>query len=172
MAASLLAMVCGITARSKKHETAKPLLLRHREALRTLGEDLVRLAAEDAGAYDSVVESMRDRKARPGPAADEAVQKSLKRAAEVPMSTATKCLKVLETSAIVAKLGAKSASSDVGVGVLLAEAGFKGAVMNVRINLKDISDKAFSASAEAMMKDQEGSAREAASRALALLGEE
>jgi formiminotetrahydrofolate cyclodeaminase len=169
MAASLLAMVCGITAGSKKHAGSKPILQQHRDAFRALSEDLVRLAAEDANAYDSVVESMKKRKASPGPITDNAVQKALSYAAEVPMSTMAKCLKLLEASAIVAKMGVRSASSDVGVAILLAEAGFRGAAMNVRINLNGISDKAFSASVEADIKTQEERASEAARKALSLL---
>lgn len=169
MAASLLAMVCGITARSRKHEADRPLLDQHKDTLKRLGEGLVRLAAEDAAAYDAVVESMMSRKAIPGPAADEEVQKALKRAAQVPMSTAAQCLNVLEISVSVAELGARSASSDVGVAVLLGEAGFRGAAMNVRINLKDIFDKAFTTSAEGNLRAQEEHARKVASRALSIL---
>ena len=169
MAASLLMMVCGITARSRKHESAKPFLNQHKEALSRLRENLVRLAKEDAAAYDSVVESMRARKVSPGPQADESVQNALRRAAEVPMNTASGCLTVLEAAVGVAELGTRSASSDVGVAVLRAEAGFKGAAMNVRINLKDLSDMAFARSAEAKLKDQEKKAADSASKAFSLL---
>jgi formiminotetrahydrofolate cyclodeaminase len=63
------------------------------------------------------------------------------------MKTAAKCVEVLEASIGVAELGTRSASSDVGVAVLLAEAGFKGAFMNVRVNLKDVRDSKFVESA-------------------------
>jgi formiminotetrahydrofolate cyclodeaminase len=113
MAASLLAMVCGITARSKKHANSKPELDKIKKALTRLRNDLIEFAEEDAHAYDLVVEAMKSRKANPGGKADERVQKALERAAEVPMATAEACLRVLETSVRVAELGARSASSDV-----------------------------------------------------------
>lgn len=169
MAASLLGMVCGITARSKKHAISKPELDTLKKSLTRLRDDLIRLAAEDAKAYDLVIEAMRARKENPGGKADEGVQNALERAADVPMATADACLKVLETSVRVAELGARSTSSDVGVAVLLAEAGFKGAAMNVRINAKYITDQKFVAVAEKRLRLQEAEVRKTASRALSVL---
>jgi formiminotetrahydrofolate cyclodeaminase len=171
MAASLLAMVCGITARSKKHANSKPELDKIKKALTRLRNDLIELAEEDAHAYDLVVEAMKSRKANPGGKADERVQKALERAAEVPMATAEACLMVLETSVRVAELGARSASSDVGVAVLMADAGFKGAAMNVRINAKYITDNKFVTLAEDKLRLQEARVKKTASRALHALSE-
>lgn len=148
MAASLLIMVCGITARSKRHEAARPKLAKHREVLVRIRDDLIRLAAEDAAAYDLVVEAIQKRKEEPGEEAERRVQEAFVRAAEVPSSTAEACLKVMSIGSEVATLGTRSATSDTGAAILLAEAGFKGAAMNVRINVKYISDEAYVAAAE------------------------
>lgn len=139
MAASLLVMVCGITLKSKKHEKdwdeLRPLMAR----LLVDRDELIQLADEDAKAYDLVVEAARSmKKDEAGPGAREYTG-ALLNAAEVPMKTAFVCLRVVEASSRVAEIGKKSASSDVGVAISLAEAGFKGAAMNVRINLSGMS---------------------------------
>lgn len=139
MAASLLVMVCGITLKSKKHERDWSELELLKEKLASDRDELVQLADEDAKAYDLVVEAAKNkRQDSAGPAAREYAA-SLLNAAEVPMKTAFVCLRVIETAVRVAKIGKKSASSDVGVAIRLAEAGFRGAAMNVRINLSEMS---------------------------------
>lgn len=169
MAASLLTMVCAITARSKKHEESKPELEKIRHELENLREELILLASEDARAYDLVVEAIKALKTVPGETAETALQMALKHASEVPMRTAITCLKVVECSTRVAELGTRSASSDVGVAVLLAESGFRGADMNVRINIKDIIDRAFVQSAQEKLKLQEEQVRMMASKAFRTL---
>lgn len=144
MAASLLVMVCGITARSKKYAASAPELIRIGEVLEVERDGLIRLALWDARAYDSVMNAARKKKAEPG---NETVSKemddALKRAAEVPLDTAAACVRILDHATKVANLGARSASSDVGVAILLAEAGLKGASKNVRINLDSIMDGTY-----------------------------
>jgi glutamate formiminotransferase/formiminotetrahydrofolate cyclodeaminase len=142
MAASLLAMVCGVTARSKKHAKDAPALRKLERRFETLGDDLIALAARDAEAYDKVVVAFRKRRAHDTPDTAKGVETALVHAADVPMLTAKTCIEVLELSQAVARLGSKSASSDVGVAVLLANAGFNGAAMNVQINLEGLKDQA------------------------------
>jgi formiminotetrahydrofolate cyclodeaminase len=169
MAASLLAMVCAITAKSKKHETDRPELDRLRESLMGLREDLISHAGEDADSYDRVVLASRARRDDENPKTVEAVQKALRHACSVPLETASACADVLEKSVRVAELGIKSASSDVGVAVLLAEAGFKGARMNVGINLEGITDASFASHAWGILTKDEKRARDHAREALSKL---
>jgi formiminotetrahydrofolate cyclodeaminase len=169
MAASLLMMVCGITARSKKHEDSANELSKHKDALAQIRDELIRLAAEDAAAYDQVVEALRRRREDPGRDADRRVEEAIAQAARVPLSTAADCLRVMAIAADVARLGARSASSDTGVAVLLADVGFKGAAMNVRVNLKSISDRAFAADTEKALARYELEASEKTSLILEAL---
>lgn len=143
MAASLLMMVCGVTAKSKKHEASKPRLNELLSVLVKDRDELIHLAREDAVAYDSVVEAARGRKSNPGGASDKAYQLALRHAADVPMRTADVCIHVLERTVEVVQVGTKSASSDMGVAWELARAGFRGARMNVAINLEFLEDKKF-----------------------------
>lgn len=143
IAASLLAMVCGVTAKSKKHADRAETMLRMRDELMALQARLLENARLDAEAYDAVVAASRRRRELPGVEAETAFESSLRHAAEVPMRTAEACSAVLEIGIRVAELGSKSAWSDIGAALLLAEAGFNGAAMNVRINLDMIHDDEY-----------------------------
>jgi formiminotetrahydrofolate cyclodeaminase len=169
MAASLLAMVCAITAKNKKHEARKPELERLQASLVTLRDDLISHAREDADSYDKVVLASRARREDENPKTVEDFQRALRHAASVPLETASACVDVLEKSTRVAELGTASASSDVGVAVLLAETGFKGAVMNVNINLASISDASFARHAREKLKKDERRANDHVRDALSRL---
>jgi len=169
MAASLLAMVCAITAKNKKHEARKPELEMLQASLLTLRDDLISHAREDADSYDKVVLASRARREDDNPKTVEDFQRALRHAASVPLETATACADVLEKSTRVAELGTPSASSDVGVAVLLAEAGFKGAAMNVNINLAGVSDAPFARHAREKLKKDEKRAKDHARDALSRL---
>ncbi len=169
MAASLLAKVCAITAKSKKHEAKKPALEKLQASLTALRDDLVSHAKEDADSYDKVVLASKARRAHENPKTVENFQKALGHAASVPLETASACVDVLEKAVHVADLGTKSASSDIGVAVLLAEAGFKGAAMNVNINLGDLSDASFARQAIDRLKKDEKRAKDHVRNALSRL---
>jgi len=169
MAASLLVMVCDITGRSKKHESSRPELMNLKSGLAVQRDELISLSLEDARAYDLVVGAVRMRKAEPGDASEREYQAALKHASEVPEKTATACLRVLETAVAVAGIGIRSASSDVGVAALLADAGFEGAAINVKINLGGISNRPFVKAAQGKLDVQMKQARDAVSKTLAVL---
>ncbi len=78
-------------------------------------------------------------------ARDKAVQDAYKGAIDVPLNTARKCLEILKLAKELAPKGLESSASDVGVGALMAHAGLKGAILNVRINLPSITDKGYKA---------------------------
>ena len=169
MAASLLAMVCAITAKNKKHEARKPELERLQASLVALRDDLISHAREDADSYDKVVLASRARREDENPKTVEDFQRALRHAASVPLETASACVDVLEKSTRVAELGTQNASSDVGVAVLLAETGFKGAAMNVNINLASISDASFARHAREKLKKDERRANDHVRDALSRL---
>ncbi len=169
MAASLLVMVCAITAKSKKHEHKKPELEQLQASLVALRDDLIAHAREDADSYDKVVLASRAKREDENPRTIEEFQKALRHACSVPLETATACADVLEKSTHVAVLGIVSASSDVGVAVLLAETGLKGAAMNVNINLDGISDASFARRARERLEKDERRAKEHAKDALSRL---
>ena len=169
MASSLLIMVCGITRRSKKHEAHWAELQIIQTVLEGLRDELLRLASDDARAYDAVVEAMRHLKADSGRQASMAVENALKKATEVPTTTAERCQSVLEEAAKVARLGTKSARSDVASAIYLALAGAKGAMSNMRINLEGQRDTAFAEGIKAKLASYDTRSTRLAENALAVL---
>lgn len=150
MAASLLVMVCAITRKSKRYEASWPEMEKLRPELEACKERLISLSAEDSHAYEEVVAAFRARKEADTEENREKVERAIAHATDVPQMTASECIKVLELAESVAQHGSKSAYSDVGVAVLLANAGLKGALMNVMINVEGSQDAGYK---ESMMKE-------------------
>ena len=166
MSASVLAMVCQITRKSKKHEEQWHELEMMTDSLLTLRDELVQLAMEDARAYDALAEALRRRRTETTAETEDAVQTALGDAIEVPQKTARACARILEMSSRVAEIGVRSAYSDVAVAIYLAEAGVKGALMNVSINLEDSDDLDYVESMKKDVREQSDRASRAAKEAL------
>jgi formiminotetrahydrofolate cyclodeaminase len=71
------------------------------------------------------------------------ISEALKKAAEVPLRTMKLALEVLRLSKPVVEFGNKNSISDAGVGTMNLDAAFKGARLNVLINLVGIKDHQF-----------------------------
>ena len=166
MAASLLAMVCQITRKSKKHEEHWQELGMMTDSLLTLRDELVQLAMEDARVYDILVEAMRRRKAEATTEAEDAAKAALGGAIEVPQKTARACARILEISSRVADIGVRNAYSDVAVAIHLAETGVKGALVNVSINLEGSDDLEYVEEMKKDVREQSSRASRAAKEAL------
>ena len=150
MAASLLVMVCAITRKSKKYEASWVELDKLKPEIETCRDRLIALSAEDSHAYEEVVAAFKAKKEADTEESRETVARALAHATDVPQMTASECIKVLEFADTVAQRGTRSAYSDVGVAVLLANAGLKGALMNVMINVEGSQDTAYR---DSMMKE-------------------
>ena len=74
---------------------------------------------------------------------NERLQNAYKTAATVPFNVAKKGLRVMELAGITTKKGNRNAITDSGVGAFMAYSGIKGAVLNVKVNLKYIEDNYF-----------------------------
>ncbi len=145
LGAALVAMVCRLTIGKKGYEAVRDemqAILLRAEKLR--GE-LLDLTQADADAYARVMEAYRlpkntdeEKNARAN-----AIQEALKHASDVPLHIAELCAQVLELAGPIAEKGNKNTTSDGGVGVLMAEAGLRGAVFNIAINLSSIEDTTF-----------------------------
>ena len=137
MGAALIAMVAELTI-------GRPAYAEHEETVRKLRFDalerraeLLDLAQQDADAYDLVVrarhmpkESEAERDAR-----NAAISAATVAATRAPLRVAVVASEVLDLAERIAPIGNRNAASDAGVAALLAAAGLRGAVLNVRINL-------------------------------------
>jgi len=149
LSASLLQMVCNLTLgreRYKAHDEAVGEIRKRAEILR---KDLMVLVDRDAEAYDKVVEARRLPK-------ETAAEQEIRRAAlsranlfatETPMATAEGCAALMLLAIELAHKGNVNAVSDVGSAALLAYAGLRAGVMNVRINLGGLDDQERAAKA-------------------------
>jgi glutamate formiminotransferase / formiminotetrahydrofolate cyclodeaminase len=143
LGAALAQMVAGLTAGKKKYAAVdaemRDLALRAAGLANTLSA----LAVRDAEAYAAVAAAYRLPQEPESAAAARslAVTTALLDAAQVPLETARACAEVAELAAAVAARGNANAASDAGIAALLAEAGCKGAALNVRINVAALDDR-------------------------------
>ena len=119
----------------------------HEMALKaqTLKDELMLAVDRDTDAFNAVLEAMRlPKKTDEEKAArDAAVQEGYKEAVMVPFRTAQRCLEALKLCRRIAEIGNEASVTDAGVGALMSYSGIIGAVYNVRINFKEITDEDF-----------------------------
>ena len=145
LGAALISMVSNLTIGNEKYADVQKeidTILKKSEKLR---QELTDLLEEDIEAYTKLSLTMKmprgtedEKKARV-----KAMDKALKAATDVPMRVAEACVAVIELCRPAAEKGNSNLISDVGVGILMAEAGLRSAALNVLINLGWIKDEAF-----------------------------
>jgi len=149
LGAALSSMVGNLTIGKAKYEQIpeekRTLLEENQIKLNQIIDDLLVIVDEDSTAFDDVMKAFKlpketeeEKKIR-----SEKIQLGYKKALEVPLKCAKKCLETLELQIVFAEYGNVNAITDVGVGTLLAYAGLEGALFNVTINLKSIKDEKF-----------------------------
>ncbi len=145
LAASLLAMVCRLTIGKKGYESVQGEMLTILDRVQALDRALREQMESDIDAYARVMQAYGLPKNTESEqvARKETIQSALKHASEVPLRVAELCSEVLDLAQPVAEKGNKNAASDAGVGAVMAEAGLRGAALNVSINLAGIKDPAF-----------------------------
>jgi formiminotetrahydrofolate cyclodeaminase len=143
LSAALLTMVCDLTMGRERYREHEEALRAIRERALGLRKDLLVLVDRDAQAYDSVMAALRlpsgseiEKKARSA-----ALSRATSFATETPLATADACAALIGLAVEVARRGNVNAVSDAGAAALLAYAGLRSGVMNVRINLKGIGEE-------------------------------
>ena len=144
---SLAAMLCELTLGKKSYEeipnsnkaefqAAFELMQKNAAALRDLID-------EDTAAFNQIMEAFKlpketeeDKQARSA-----AIQAATWNAIDVPLKMSDLSLEALNHMQSLLSYGNANAISDLGVGILLLQAGLKGANMNVKINLGSVKDK-------------------------------
>ena len=145
LAAALTAMVCQLTIGRKSYADVSAELAAILPRAQDRRRELVALMEADSAAYAEVIATYKLPKETEveKAARAEATQRALKQAAEVPFQIVGACADLLDLLATVAAKGNKNAASDAGSAALLAEAGLRAALLNVRINLGLIQDEAY-----------------------------
>jgi formiminotetrahydrofolate cyclodeaminase len=142
--ASLVSMVCNLTIGKKKFSDVEDEFKNILEEAGALKDELLFLSKEDVRAFNEVMAAFK----MDGKEKEKKLQEAYQGAANVPLLTARKCLRLLELADSASGKGNPNTITDAGVAALMAHAGFKGAVFNVRINLKYIEDRNFTSAIE------------------------
>jgi len=143
LAAALAQMVAGLTVGKKKYAAVDAEMKAAALEAVSLGNRLAALVKRDAEAYSKVSAAYKLAR-EPADAArhrTETITTALLDAAEVPLETARCCAEVARLAAVVAEKGNSNALTDAGVAALLADAGCRGAVYNVRVNVQALEDR-------------------------------
>jgi formiminotetrahydrofolate cyclodeaminase len=140
--AALVSMVCNLTIgkpRYAEHEQTMAEVLARATELRA---DALRLADEDARAFDAVAAAYRlpketeeEKRARSA-----AIQAGLRTAADVPLRTAGVAAEVIGLAARIVDGSNVNVVSDVAVAAASARAGLVAAALNVEVNLASMTD--------------------------------
>ncbi len=153
--AALLTMVAKLTIGKKGYEEFDDILAPVRDRLITTREEFLALEQEDAEAFKQVMASFK----LPKMTAEDkekralAISEALKGAAEVPLRTLRLALETLKAARPIVEHGSASSISDAGVGTMNLDAAFRGARLNVLINLPSIKDRDFVAEKRAQLDE-------------------
>jgi len=152
---ALIAMVSGITLKSKKYEEHWEEMRKVRSKAREKMALALRLMKEDEEAFNNFMASYKIPKEDPDRTAK--IQAALVAAAEVPLESMRLAFSGLDLTDAINKHGTQQAVSDAASAVLQLRTAFFGAKLNVLINVMNIKDEGFNkkalAEVEKMQKE-------------------
>jgi formiminotetrahydrofolate cyclodeaminase len=146
LGAALLTMYCRIGLQQKQlDDSSREILQNTVSRASILQSELSKVITEDSIAFGEVMSAFQlpkstdeEKKQR-----QESIQSAFKKAVQAPLSTLEKCVDCAALIPRVAVCGNPSAFSDLKVAQYLCQAGAKGAMENIEINLPYIKDSAF-----------------------------
>ncbi len=153
LAAALGRMVAGMSRTKKAYAQFESQLGAAVELLDKWTKELEGAVRLDAESYATVAAAYKLPKDAPD--RDQALQKALKRATEVPLEVAERAAQIGAVLEGLASITSPAMASDLGVGRLMAEAALEGALENVEINLGSIKDEKFLARVRERVKKLE-----------------
>ena len=146
-AAALGMMVTNLTIGKKKYADYEEEVKAVRDRLEGLRDQLIDLVDGDAVAFEPLSKAYSIPK--DDPERDTIMENALYEASVVPMSIMETVLAAAKELEILVAKGSKLAVSDVGVGILFAQAAIEGASLNVYINTKTMKDRERAAALDA-----------------------
>ncbi len=151
LAAALGQMVAGLSRKKKSQAGFVDQLSAALDETRRIADELAEAIDRDAASYDAVMGAFKlsQGNAQETQQREEAIQKATKGAAEVPLQVAERAVALFERLGQLDAIVTASMRSDLQVARLMAEAGARGALANVEINLDGLTDAAYVASMRA-----------------------
>lgn len=145
LGAGLASMVATLTHGKVGTEARDAELARIAAGAQRAKDALLRLVDEDTDAFNAFMEARRLPQGTPEEKAtrQQKMQEGIKEAIEVPWRTAELAFEALELSRAALKVGNPNSATDAAVGAQAAFTGVRGALWNVAINLKDVTDAAY-----------------------------
>ncbi len=144
LGASLLLMVARMTKTRDGTDADRAALAEAAAALVETAAQLTTAVDEDAVAYEQVVAAYRlPKDSGAAQARQEAIQRALVTAIDVPLRVMRLAAGTLRHGETVAAHGYRAAASDVGVGAALLGVAVHGARLNVDVNLDGVSDESY-----------------------------
>lgn len=144
-------MVGSLTVGKKKYADVEGEIIALMEKATALQNELLRLVDLDAEAFEPLSKAYGIPKDDPN--RDKVMEDALRVATSVPMDIMRASAKAIDLQAEFAAKGSALAISDAGVGVAFCKAALQGASLNVFINTKSMSDRAY---AENIEKEADG----------------
>lgn len=146
-AAALGMMVTNLTIGKKKYADYEEEVKAVRDRLEGLRDQLIDLVDGDAVAFEPLSKAYSI--PQDDPERDTIMENALYEASVVPMSIMETVLAAAKELEVLVEKGSKLAVSDVGVGILFAQAAIEGASLNVYINTKSMKDRERAAALDA-----------------------
>lgn len=145
MGAALGTMVANLSAHKRGWDDRWQEFSEWAEKGKAFHEELLQLVDEDTAAFDKVMEAFslpketrEEQKRR-----DLAVEEATKGAIEIPFKVLERAFESMTVIKAMVETGNPASVSDAGVGALCARVAVRGALLNVKINARDLSDKNF-----------------------------
>lgn len=145
LAAALANMVCNLTLGRKQFADVAAEVDAIHVNMQQIQTRLQQLMTEDSNAFKAVMAAYKLPKATTEEQTTraQAIQQTMKTAAEVPLEVMRQALEVIKSAGPLAEKGNPNAITDGGCAVHLAKAAIEGAALNVKINLDSITDPEF-----------------------------
>jgi glutamate formiminotransferase / formiminotetrahydrofolate cyclodeaminase len=151
LAAALGQMVAGLSKKKKSQAGFVDQLSAALDEMRRMADELAEAIDRDAASYDAVMAAVKlpQGNAQETRQREEAIREATKSAAEVPLRVAERTVELFERLGQLDAIVPASMRSDLQVARLMAEAGARGALANVEINLDGLTDAQYVASMRA-----------------------
>ncbi len=145
LAAALGQMVAGLSRKKKSQAGFADQLSAALDELRKISDELTGAIDRDAASYEAVMAAYKlpQGDAQETRRREEVIQQASKGASEVPLQVAERAVALFERLGQLEAIAAASMRSDLQVARLMAEAGARGALANVEINLDGLTDAGY-----------------------------
>ena len=159
LASALGMMVANLTIGKKKYADVEEEIKSARDQLNELMQELIKLTDKDAEVFEPLSKAygLPKETKEQQEYKEKVLEEELYKASIVPMDIMETVLKVMRLLDLMGEKGSLIAISDVGVGILFAQAALEGASLNIYINTKLMKDenhkKELEAKADALIEE-------------------